>query len=416
MTDTVKVFKNTSGTPIVPGDMDAAIDYTVHTTSSSERAVIKDLEFTCGGNGMARVSPLTVELDGFPVVTGKDGVLAVEGSLIMNPSSTLKVKATPLSGYVGTSDYFKGMAFFESSSGRQFLTGNGANETSISPTLQSGSGHPSDDATGAVVFGTLHGGSASGTRFYYQLYNNQIKKYNEAGTNVHSWGYGSTGYGMCNDGVYIYRAASGSTTTIYRTKMSDQSESTIYTTGGSYNAPRANQGSCFTYHKGFIYSRDEASSTYVDKIRLSDMNCTRTNHSDFNLGSYSDGGFATTATDGTNYLVEAGTSSWFYYNIDTDIVTKISAGTQSSTEYGNGGTEIAPGIGLIFGEETDRATIINMNTKSMTTVQSNNPLHTYTTNYAYGNRIAFAGILGSVKDTSLQNFNYQVYASGVEQT
>ena len=146
------------------------------------------------------------------------------------------------------------------------------------------------------------------------------------------------------------------------------------------------------------------------------MNVTRTNHSDFNLGGYSDGGFATVAKDGTNYLVEAGTSYWWYYNIDTDTVTRISAGTQSSTEYGNGGTEIAPGVGLIFGEETDRATIIDMNTKSMTTVQSNNALHTYTTDYAYGNRIAFAGILGSVKDTSLQNFNYQVYASGVEQT
>jgi hypothetical protein len=33
MTEIVKVFKNTGGTPIVPADMDAVVDYTLHTLS-----------------------------------------------------------------------------------------------------------------------------------------------------------------------------------------------------------------------------------------------------------------------------------------------------------------------------------------------------------------------------------------------
>ena len=414
MTDTVKVFKNTAGTPVVPGDMDAAIDYTLHTTSSSERAVIKDIEFNCGGPGRTRVSPLTLELDGFPAAEGADGVLSVEGSLIMNPSSTLKITGTPIAGYMGTDNYFKGMAFFEGSSGRQFITGNGADAASITPTKQSSGNHACDDATGAIVKGTLHGGSASGTRFYYQLYNNNIRKYNEAGTQVHSWTHGSTGYAFCNDGEYIYRASAGSTTTIYRTKMSDQSETTIYT-NGSYNAPQGNQGSGFHHHKGYLYSSQEGNSGYLDKINLSTMNVSRTNHSDFALGSYCDGGFTTTAIDGTNYVVEAGDNYWWYYNIDDDTVTRNSPGTTTSTEYAQGGAEIAPGVGIIFGEQTDRATLIDMNTKTMTTVTSSQN-HGYTTDYAYGNRFGFAGILGSVTDDALQDFNYNVYASGVEQT
>ena len=413
MTEQVKVFKNTGGTAVVPADMNAAIDYTLYTTTASQRAVIKDVTFTLGNSGKKRVTPL-LDLDGYTAATGVQGSLSVEGSLIMGPSSTLKIKATPVSGYVGTENYFKGMFFTEGGSGMQFLSGDGSTATSIVPTKKTGTGHPCDDATAAIVYGTLHGGAATGTRFYYKLYNNNIKKYNEAGTQVHSWTYGSTGYAMCNDGTYIYRCANGSTTTIYRTKMSDQSETTIYTTGGSYNAPQANQGAGFHHHKGYLYSSQEGNSQYLDKIRLSDMNVTRTNSGDFQTGSYSDGGFTTTAADGTNYVVEAGDNYWWYYNIDTDTVIRgAGGGTSSSTEYAQGGAEIAPGIGIIFGEQTDRATLINVNDKSFVTTTGSGT-HGYTTDYSYGNRFGFAGILGSVSDASLKDFNYSAFVSGVE--
>ena len=417
-TKIVKVFKNTAGTPVVPGDMDAAIDYTIHTTSGGETAIIKDVEFNCGGTGKKRVSPINLDLDGYTAATGTDGNLSVEGTLIMGPSSTLKVKATPLSGYVGDDNYFKGMFFCQGSSGMQLLEGDGATAASITPTKLTGANHTCNDATGAIVKGTLHGGSASGTRFYYKLYSNEIKKYNEAGTEVHAWTHGSTGYTLCNDGEYIYRSASGSGTQIYRTKMSDQVEDSIYTTGGSYNSPQHNQGSGFYHHKGYLYTSQEGNSSYLDKIRLSDMNVTRTSSGNFNVGTYCEGGFATTALDGTNYIVELGPSSWYYYNIDTDVVVNVSGGGSTSTEYAQGGAEIAPGVGIIFGEQTDRATLIDMNASppSMTTTTSSGAGHGYTTDYGYGEYFGFAGILGSAADETLQDFNYEALVSGVEIT
>jgi hypothetical protein len=146
------------------------------------------------------------------------------------------------------------------------------------------------------------------------------------------------------------------------------------------------------------------------------MNVTRTNSSDFNTGSYCDGGFTTTALDGTNYVVEAGDNYWWYYNIDTDVVTRVSNGTSTSTEYAQGGAEIAPGVGIIFGEQTDRATLIDLNTMTYTTTTSSGAGHGYTTNYSYGNRFGFAGILGSVADETMQDFNYEALVSGVEVT
>ena len=416
MTETVKVFKNTTGTPIVPGDMDAAIDYTLLTTSSSETVVIKDVEIVVSGEGRARVTP-TLDLDGYTAATGAAEALSVDGSLIMGPSSTLKFKATPASGYVapasGGNNYFKGMAFFEGSSGRQFLSGDGST-TGMNPVKQTSGGHACDDATGAIVKGTLHGGSASGTRFYYKLYSNNIIKYNEAGTNVHNWTHGSTGYSICNDGTYIYRAQNGGTNTIWRTKMSDQTTSTL-STSPSYYGPQANQGACLHHHKGKLYSREYGGSTNLYIIDLATLAVTVKSSSDFSTGSYCDGGFATTTKDGTNYIVEAGDGAWTYYNIDTDSITRNTGGTtQSSTEYAQGGAEVAPGIGIIFGEQSDRATTIDMNSKTFTT--SSNSTHGYTTDYTYGNRFGFAGILASVSDPTLQEFEFEALVSGVEIT
>ena len=417
MTDTVKIFKNTAGTAIVPADMNAAIDYTIYTTSASQRAVIKDVEFKCGGAGKARVTPV-LDLDGYTAATGATGVLSVDGNLIMGPSSTLKIKGTVATGYVapssGSSNYFKGMFFTEGSTGMQFIEGNGADTASLTPLKRVASGHACDDATGAIVKGTLHGGSASGTRFYYRLYNNNIKKYNEAGTEVHSWTYGSTGYALCNDGTYIYRsAASGSTTSIYRTKMSDQTETTL-TTNSAYQAPQGNQGCGFHYHDGKLYSKREGGHTSFYIIDLATLNVTTKNDANFNSGSYCDGGFVTVTTAGKAYVVEAGDGGWWYYDIAADTVTRNTAQiTQSSTEYAQGGAEVAIGIGVIFGEQSDRATTINMNTKTWTTESGS---HSYTTDYAYGDRFGFAGILGSTVDTAMLDFNYEALVSGVEVT
>jgi hypothetical protein len=151
----------------------------------------------------------------------------------------------------------------------------------------------------------------------------------------------------------------------------------------------------------------------MDIIDLTTLAVTRKNDSNFSVGSYSDGGFSTTTTAGKNYIVEAGTSYTYYYDIDLDTVTRISSGTASSTEYAQGGAEVAPGIGIIFGEQSDRATTIDMNTLTWTT--SSNSTHGYTTDYAYGNRFGFGGFLAST-DPAMLDFNYSALVSGVEIT
>jgi hypothetical protein len=283
----------------------------------------------------------------------------------------------------------------------------------MSPVKLTSSNHACDDATGAIVKGTLHGGSASGTRFYYMLYNNNIRKFNDAGTQVHSWSYGSTGYGMCNDGTYIYRSSGTNSNQIYRTKMSDQTTSTL-SLSSNYGGPTTNQGAAFTYMDGKIYSRTYGPDAWLDIIDLTALTVTRKNDSNFTTGSYSDGGFATTTTAGKRYIVEAGDNYWWYYDIDLDTVTRGSGNTATSTEYAQGGAEVAVGIGIIFGEQSDRATTINMNTITFTT--SSNSTHGYTTDYAYGNRFGFAGILASAQDPTLLEFEYEAFVSGVEIT
>ena len=83
------------------------------------------------------------------------------------------------------------------------------------------------------------------------------------------------------------------------------------------------------HHDGKIYSRNSASDQWLDIINLTNLSVTRKSDSDFNVGSYSDGGFATTTTAGKNYIVEAGNSYAYYYDIDLDTVTRISSGTSS---------------------------------------------------------------------------------------
>ena len=416
MAETVKVFKNDGSTVVTPSDMNAAVDYTLMTTGASERAVIKDVHFKVQGSGKKRCNPV-LDLNGAAVASATQGSLEVEGNLIMGPSSTLKVKFTPTTGYVGDDNYFKGMAFFEGSSGIQFLSGDGKT-TTMNPVKYTAVSHPSDDACAAIPPTGSPGGGDGEEVYYYRLYSNTIYKYSAtsaaAGNSVANWGHGSTGYGLCTDGTYLYRSSGpGTTTAIYRTKISDQSTSTINTTS-NYNAPRANQGSIFVYYDGKIYTRNEAGNNYLDIIDLTTLAVTQKSDSNFNVGPYSDGGFATQTTAGKNYIVEAGTSYTYYYNIDADTVTRISSGTSSSTEYAQGGAQVATGVGIIFGEQSDRATTVDMNSITWTT--SSNSTHGYTTDYGYGNRFGFAGFLRSTDDPSIIDFNYSALVSGVEIT
>jgi hypothetical protein len=84
----------------------------------------------------------------------------------------------------------------------------------------------------------------------------------------------------------------------------------------------------------------------------------------------------------------------------------------SSTEYGNGAAEVAPGIVLIFGESSDQATVIDINDVDNPVWSTNAGSHQYTTDYAYGSTFSFAGYLFSNDPTAL-DFKYSVLASGI---
>lgn len=401
MSEQVKVFKNISN--VTPTANNVGFDIPILTTTATQRVVIKDVIT----NGFA-LEGVTLDLDGFPMAQGQN--LSVAGNMIMGPSSTLKLTvATPLpvnNGFVGL--YFAG-----GSSGIQHLVGDGTvftyNDnpgTAITPTKLSSTTTEAEDATAGKVGDTI---------YFYRLRVNTIYKYKEdSTTHIASMALSHVAYGMTNDGTYLYFSYSaGNQTKIQRHLMSDLSRvTTDLVTNQIYSAKPGNQGSYFLHHEGKIYARAYASDTFMDIIDLSTLNVTRINNGDFGVGSYSDGATIVTTLGGTTYIVEQGQTHWSYFNIATNTVVRVSGGSNSSTEYGESGAQVAPGMVLVFGEQQDDVSVIDINPLD----SGGSPLrfhndgsHGYTTDYGYGNTSAFAGYF----DYETSDYTYGVYVSGI---
>lgn len=418
MAEQVKVFNSVSDVTPSVGELEGttALDITIVTTSASQRAVIKDVVFSVEGNGKARCTP-TLDLDGFATNTGTAGELSVDGNLIVGPSSTLKIKAntTVNTGYAGE---FQGMTFFEGSSGCQYLTGTGTGSpTSLTNSRLSSGNFASDDAVAAVPPAGAPGGGDGSEIYFYRTYNNAIRKYKYNSSNEVSgpWTHGSTGYSIAADDEYLYRAGSQGTTSIWATKLSDHSYSTI-TTSTTYQGPQANQGGYFFYHKPTeqFFSKREGGYDNIWIISKDGATVTNPQDSGFNVGSYSDGAcIVTPATGpraGKSYIVEQGTTYWYYYDISTGTVTRTQNGTNGSTEYAQGGGEIAPGVALIFSELSDQVARIDLNPATPT--WSFGSAATYLTGSpAFGNRFGFAAYLRPA-----EGFTYSALATGIEIT
>jgi hypothetical protein len=390
MTETVTVFKNISNQ--TPSANNVGFDVPVLTTTATQRAVIKDVVtkgFTPAG--------VTLDLDGFPAVQGQN--LSHDGNLIMGPSSTLKLKvAMPTPLIKG----FEGMFFAEGSTGTQYFTSDGTS-ASVGASQTGVGANPAHDATAGKVGDEM---------FFYRLYSNIIYKHNSAGTLVNQMSYGSTGYGLCNDGNYLYRTlgSGGNSTVIYQWDMVTHNVAQL-NTNSIYETKQSNQGSYFLHHDGKLYSKREGSSNEVYVIDLATMNVVTLTDSNFQVGSYSDGAAVTTTLAGITYIVEVGTSYWSYLNITTGhadygVVVRTYEGTSGSTEYGQGGGEISPGIVLVFGEQSDSATVIDMNTIKRTHSTGD---HGFTSNTDYGNTFAFAAKVDSI----LVDYTYDAYVSGI---
>ena len=401
MSEQVEVFKNVNN--VSPSALDVGFDINLLTTTSTQRAVIKDVV----ANGFAHTG-VTLDLDGFPVAQGQ--ALAIGGNLIMGPSSTLKlVVTTPTPENNG----FTGLLFTEGSTGLQLIKGDATHydlttfpPPSITPTKIHANNIQANDATAAKVDGKL---------YFYRAYSSNVYRYDETGAGGIYAGMPHDAQGMTNDGTYLYITGStgGVTNKIYRTTLDGHTAWTTLTTTSNYYCKQGNQGSYFLHHEGKLYSKREGGTTTLYVIDVGTLGVSSTSDAAFSVGSYSDGACIVTTEGGTSYIVEQGTNNWMYYNISTNTPYSIAGqGSGASTEYGEGGAEVVPGIAVIFGEESDDVTVIDLNPLD----SGGSPLrthsdgsHGYTTDYAYGNRTSFAGFM----DVGLVDYAYNVYVSGI---
>ena len=397
-TEQVKVFKNVhTQTPTYA----AAFEVVLAQTTSTEKAVIKDV--SCKNVGVA-----TLDHDGRTIATSTTvgGDMIASGSLIMDVSSVLKLKFGAKASAQAAN--FKAMLFCDSTDGMTFIEGTGvqaAAGTSTSATTATNlttSGVNTNDA-----FAAIKPGDTEVT--YFRYYGQTIYEYVYNSSTIQtSYAFGS-GYGACTDGTYMYNIPSSTTSTVYRRHLTT-GVSTNFTTGTSVQGRQANQGSFLLHHNGYLYTKQEAGNGTMYIIKISDGSVTTITNG--NCGGYSDGATIVTTLAGTSYVVEQGTSSWKWYEIGST-ATQFTNGTGASgasTEYGDGGFEIAPGIAMILCEESDDMSIIDMNTSPPQWSHIASPTDRNILNHnAIGSYFAVAHYLQREQPAQI----YDAYTSGV---
>ena len=408
MSEQVKVFKNVNAQQATG----VAHDVVLATTTASQQAVIKDVNIP--GAEIA-----TLDLDGFPIMksTAAAPDLVASGSLIMGPSSTLKLKF-PVTR-AAQSKLFRGMFMSNGTDTINYLEGTGvaaATGTNTSLTsctnLQTNNNHPSQSMTVTV--------DALGVATWWRLTSGYMYKYlynSTASTTPSGIQFGSNVYGICNDGTYIYGLPSGSGNTLYRYKISTGVSDTKSINGTMYGR-QENQGSGIEHHNGFIFGKQEGSSGGCYVLNLSTLNVT--NWSNASVSSYSDGFGKTTNESGKTFIVEQGPNGWWWYNVtdglnaDGSIVTanatQESGTSGSSTEYGNGMVEVAPGILYCYMENSDDLAIYDLNLASPARLEIDSATaRNASTHNNFGNSFAVAGYIQPFKDT----VRYDALVSGV---
>ena len=393
MAEQVKDFKNLVDQAVAV----TATDVVLHTTSSTQRAVLRDLD--CINLG----SDVKLDLDGRTMNTGtSSGNLERTKSLIMGPSSTLKLKF-PAKESIG----FLGMFFFN---------GTGSNNEGINlvtdatiinePVITSLSGSSIARSSGFVYKPLV-----TDTPYFFAMNSGVIYKHDISGTVVSQQSTGTNAHQMGNDGTYIYYIKSA--TLLGRMAIADLTTSDVTTTGVSMAIPGDNQGSYVIYYNGKVYSKINGGSTVVTMTTLATSVVTSKTDANFNVGSYSDGATLVTNEAGVPFIVEQGTTHTSVWNMNTDVVIRITGGA-GSTEYGNGGAEIQKGIAIIVGEEFDRVTIVNTNfpVPAVTVYKyPDNPYQLNNVNGSFGNRYALAGGLVPIEPRK-----FSAYVAGIDIT
>tara|TARA_B110000046_G_scaffold10626_1_gene10617 strand:+ start:17820 stop:19034 length:1215 start_codon:yes stop_codon:yes gene_type:complete len=397
-TEQVKVFKNVHTQTPTYG---SAFEVVLAQTSSTQKAVIK--EVNCKAVGVA-----TLDHDGRTVATTTTQAadMIASGSLIMDVSSVLKLKfgakATP------TTASFKAMVFCDSTDGITFVEGTGAQSATGTDTTATTATNLTTSSTNThSAFAAIKPGDTEVT--YFRYYSNTIYEYvyNSSSAQT-SYSFGS-GHGSCTDGTYMYNIPSGSGTTINRRHLTTGVNSN-FSSASTVHGQQSNQGSFLLHHNGYLYTKQEGNSGNMSVIKISDGSVTTISNGA--VGSYSDGAAIVTTLAGTSYVVEQGTDRWQWYEIGGSATqfTHETGTSSGSTEYGQGGFEIAPGIAMILCESNDDLSIIDMNTSPPQWSHISSPSTRNILNHdAIGSYFAVAHYLTRDSDAEI----YDAYTSGV---
>ena len=354
MAEQVKVFKNVIDVALT----DVVTTVVLHTTTATQRAVIKDIDCINLGAGTL------LDLDGRTLNSGTDaGVLERTKSLIMGPSSTLSLQFPAV-----VNPQLSALMFFSGVEGLQLAKGD-----AINPVYTSQDQIGATTATDRGSSGAIHAHSVTGVITYYRNKAGTIYVHDADGLETSSFSFGSNGQ-MVEDTTYLYSVYSS--TLIYRRHIETGVRTDLTCTGSAVQIPATNAGSFLAVHGNFLYAKLNGGSTTFSITNLTTGATIQKVDTSFNVGGYSDGGGLVVNTSGVPFIVEVGTNYWYYWNLDTDVVTRTSANSQSSSEYGNGFFQIAQGIAVILGEYDDGATVIDTNGSA--------PVRTRTTKYAGG--------------------------------
>ena len=403
MAQTVKVFKNVSDHTVATAAVGVSTEYNILTTTSTQQAVIKDVIIR--GTNVA-----TLDMDGMTALSSTIASpnMLGNGSLFMGPSSTLKVKLNP------PEPSFRGMMWTNGSEGIIRTVGSGLQATTGTDTaLTSVSQMTSTTINTSEAVATMIGDELN----FFVIQAGQVYRYTETTTAYNGETTdsnftlgGGTNHGLATDGVkYLYSIPNGSTTTINRynflTKVADQ-----LTAASAVYGRDANQGAFLAYHDGKLYTKHIGSTTGMSTVDLSDMSVVNWTGMGIS-GGYSDGAGIVTNLAGDSYIVEQNEGHWGWFKIGTSTAFNITAGaSNSSTEYGNGFMEVAPGIAFIFCEASDDLTIIDTNTSPPSWSHIDDATtRNATIENGFGNKFAAAGYL--VRPTTSTTID--AYVSGV---
>ena len=404
MAQTVKVFKNVTGVTVTSIAGGGSGDYSLLTTTSTQQAVIKDVK-------IKGTIPSTLDLDGMTALTGTSAApnLIASGSLFMGPSSTLKVKLNPIA------PSFQGMFFTNGAEGIVKTIGSGVaastgTDTALTSVVQTinNPGLLVQEACAIMIGEELN---------FFNIYNGTVRRFTHSttagtgeSTNNNFTMGGGNNHCIATDGVkYLYSITSGASTTLDRYNVLTGVGDTLTTNQNVYGREN-NGGSFLDYHDGKLYVKASGGTNTMRIIDLTTLDVTT--QSGMSLpGSYSDGAGIVTNLAGDSYIVEQNEGHWGWFKIGTSTAFNITAGaSNSSTEYGNGFMEVAPGIAFIFCEASDDLTIIDTNTTppSWTHIDDASTRNATIEN-GFGNKFAAAGYL--VRPTTSTTID--AYVSGV---